>query len=74
MIGEYALGLVEAQVELVWYSVFALLAAGIIEELVFRGFWWFAEKVHSSFMRLSFLLFWFLHSFMVDFGIQREWV
>lgn len=38
VIGEYALGLVEAQSELVWYSVFALLAAGIIEELVFRGY------------------------------------
>ena len=38
VIGEFALGLVEAQSELVWYFVFALLAAGIIEEVVFRGY------------------------------------
>lgn len=38
VIGEYALGLVPLQSELVWYFLFALLAAGIIEEVVFRGF------------------------------------
>ena len=36
--GEIALGIVGEQSDLVWYAVFALLAAGIVEEVIFRGF------------------------------------
>ena len=37
-IGEYALGLAELQSEMVWFFLFASLSAGVIEELVFRGY------------------------------------
>lgn len=36
--GELALGLASQQSELLWYLVFAIVAAGVIEEVVFRGF------------------------------------
>jgi membrane protease YdiL (CAAX protease family) len=38
VIGEYALGIVEAQSEMVWFFVFASVSAGVIEEVVFRGY------------------------------------
>jgi membrane protease YdiL (CAAX protease family) len=36
--GEIALGIADEQSEMVWYLVFASLGAGIVEEVVFRGF------------------------------------
>jgi membrane protease YdiL (CAAX protease family) len=36
--GEMLLGLVTSQSEMVWYFVFVIVAAGIVEEVVFRGF------------------------------------
>lgn len=36
--GELALGLADQQSEMIWYFVFAIVAAGIVEEVVFRGF------------------------------------
>jgi len=36
--GEIALGVVSEQSEMVWYFVFATIAAGIVEEVIFRGF------------------------------------
>ncbi len=36
--GEIALGVVSEQSEMVWYFVFVSLAAGIVEEVIFRGF------------------------------------
>jgi membrane protease YdiL (CAAX protease family) len=36
--GEIALGIVTEQSEMVWYFVFAALGAGVVEEVVFRGF------------------------------------
>lgn len=38
VVGELALGLKEEQSVLPWIALFALLAAGIIEEVIFRGF------------------------------------
>ena len=38
VVGEYALGIVEAQSEMVWFFVFASISAGVIEEVVFRGY------------------------------------
>ena len=38
VVGEYALGIVEAQSEIVWFFVFASISAGVIEEVVFRGY------------------------------------
>lgn len=36
--GEIALGIVAEQSEMLWYFVFASLAAGVVEEVIFRGF------------------------------------
>ena len=38
VIGEYALDIVDAQSEIVWFFVFASISAGVIEEVVFRGY------------------------------------
>jgi membrane protease YdiL (CAAX protease family) len=36
--GETALGIVVEQSEMIWYFVFAALGAGVVEEVLFRGF------------------------------------
>lgn len=36
--GEIALGIVSEQSEMLWYFVFASLGAGVVEEVIFRGF------------------------------------
>ena len=36
--GELALGIADEQSEMVWYLLFATLAAGVVEEVIFRGF------------------------------------
>lgn len=36
--GEIALEVADEQSEMVWYFVFAIIAAGIVEEVIFRGF------------------------------------
>jgi membrane protease YdiL (CAAX protease family) len=36
--GEIALGLVDEQSEMVWFFVFAIIAAGVVEEVIFRGY------------------------------------
>ena len=36
--GEIALGLVDEQNEMVWFFVFAFIAAGVVEEVIFRGY------------------------------------
>jgi membrane protease YdiL (CAAX protease family) len=36
--GEIALGIASEQSEMLWYFVFATLAAGIVEEVIFRGY------------------------------------
>ena len=36
--GEIALGVADEQSEMVWFFVFAIIAAGVVEEVIFRGF------------------------------------
>ncbi len=36
--GEIALGVADEQSEMVWYFVFAIICAGVVEEVVFRGY------------------------------------
>ena len=36
--GEIALGVADEQSEMVWYFVFAIVCAGVVEEVIFRGF------------------------------------
>ena len=53
VIGEYALGLVELQSEMVWFFLFASLSAGVIEELVFRGYLVLENKGRNALLFLS---------------------
>lgn len=36
--GEIVLGVASEQSEMIWYFVFAIVAAGVVEEVIFRGF------------------------------------
>ncbi|MDQ8196015.1 CPBP family intramembrane metalloprotease [Coraliomargarita sp. SDUM461004] len=36
--GEIALGVADEQSQMVWFFVFAIVAAGVVEEVIFRGF------------------------------------
>lgn len=36
--GEIALGVASEQSEMIWFFVFAIVAAGVVEEVIFRGF------------------------------------
>lgn len=36
--GEIALGIASEQSEMLWYALFPLVAAGLVEEVIFRGF------------------------------------
>jgi len=36
--GELSLGIADEQSTMVWYFVFAIVAAGVVEEVIFRGF------------------------------------
>ncbi|TVP79281.1 MAG: CPBP family intramembrane metalloprotease [Puniceicoccaceae bacterium] len=36
--GEVALGVADEQSDMVWFFVFAIIAAGVVEEVIFRGF------------------------------------
>jgi membrane protease YdiL (CAAX protease family) len=36
--GEIALGIADEQSEMIWYFVFAIVAAGVVEEVIFRGY------------------------------------
>ncbi len=36
--GEVALGIAGAQSEMLWYAVFPVIAAGVVEEVIFRGY------------------------------------
>ena len=45
--GEIALGLVDVQSEMVWFCVFAAIAAGVVEEVIFRGYFVIDNKGRS---------------------------
>ena len=45
--GEIALGLVDEQSEMVWFFVFAAIAAGVVEEVIFRGYLVIGNKGRS---------------------------
>lgn len=47
-IGEVSLGIADEQNDVVWHFVFASLAAGIIEEVIFRGFLVVDKKGRSA--------------------------
>ena len=45
--GEIALGLADEQSEMVWFFVFAAIAAGVVEEVIFRGYFIIDNKGRS---------------------------
>ena len=45
--GEIALGVVDEQSEMVWFFVFAAIAAGVVEEVIFRGYFVIDNKGRS---------------------------
>ena len=71
VVGEYALGIVEAQSEMVWFFVFASISAGVIEEVVFRGYLVVQNRGRNALVLscLGFsLIFAFLHGHIVRFN------
>ncbi|MAV39503.1 MAG: CPBP family intramembrane metalloprotease [Puniceicoccaceae bacterium] len=77
VIGEYALGLVDAQSEMVWFFIFASLSAGVIEEIVFRGYLVFENRGRNALLLscLAFsLLFALIHGYLWSFEDGFSWV
>ena len=48
--GEIALGLVEEQSQMIWYSLCVIIAAGVIEEVIFRGYLVITDKGRTLFI------------------------
>ena len=75
--GEYALGTSDAQSTLAWLSLLALLAAGVIEEILFRGYLVVTTKgkaaLVGSIVGFS-ALFAVLHvQYYLDWGEEAAW-
>ena len=70
VLGEYVLGIVEEQNEMVWFFLFASISAGIIEELVFRGYLVITDKgktmLIASCIGFS-AIFSLIHGYLFDF-------
>lgn len=68
--GEIALGVVSEQSEMVWYFVFAIVAAGIIEEVIFRGYLVIDKKGQAALIGSCFgfsLIFALIHFHLFSF-------
>jgi membrane protease YdiL (CAAX protease family) len=74
--GEIALGVVDEQSEMVWYFVFAIVAAGVVEEVIFRGYLVIDNKgralLIASCIGFS-LIFALIHGHMWDREDGFEW-
>jgi membrane protease YdiL (CAAX protease family) len=76
--GEIALGVASEQSEMVWYFVFAIVAAGIVEEVIFRGYLVLDKKgtalLVSSCVGFS-LIFAIIHFhlFSLEFPDEASW-
>ncbi|MFU8847696.1 MAG: type II CAAX prenyl endopeptidase Rce1 family protein [Opitutales bacterium] len=76
--GEIALGVVAEQSEMVWYFVFAIVAAGIVEEVIFRGYLVVDKKGRAALVAscagfsLIFALIHF-HLFSFEFPDEAAW-
>lgn len=74
--GEIALGLVNEQSEMLWYFLPALVAAGVIEEVIFRGYLVITEKGRTLFITscVGFsLLFALIHAHLWSAEDGFEW-
>lgn len=69
--GEIVLGIAGEQSDMVWYFLFAILAAGVIEEVIFRGFLVIENKgrgpLVASCVGFS-LIFALIHGYFWDMG------
>lgn len=76
--GEIALGVASEQSEMVWYFVFAIVAAGIVEEVIFRGYLVVDKKGTAALVAscvgfsLIFALIHF-HLFSIDYPDEAQW-
>jgi membrane protease YdiL (CAAX protease family) len=76
--GEIALGVASEQSEMVWYFVFAIVAAGVVEEVIFRGYLVVDKKGKAALMAscvgfsLIFAIIHF-HLFSVEFPDGARW-
>lgn len=76
--GEIALGVVSEQSEMVWYFVFAIVAAGIVEEVIFRGYL-VIDKKGTALLAVSCLAFSLLfaiihfHLFSIEYPDEVQW-
>lgn len=75
ILGEYRLGIVEEQKELIWYAIFPVLCAPIIEEVIFRGYLVVTHKgrlvLWASIVGFS-ILFSLIHGHLITFGEEGE--
>ena len=74
--GELALGIAAEQSEMVWYFVFAIVAAGVVEEVIFRGFLVVTSKGRAALIAscLGFsLIFALIHAHLWSLEDGFEW-
>ena len=74
--GELALGIAAEQSEMVWYFVFAIVAAGVVEEVIFRGFLVVTSKGRAALIAscLGFsLIFALIHAHLWSMEDGFEW-
>jgi len=74
--GEIALGISAEQSEMIWYFVFASLAAGIVEEVIFRGFLVVENKGRAALIGSCFgfsLIFALIHGHLWSTEAGFEW-
>lgn len=75
IVGEYALGIVGEQKELLWYAIFPVLCAPIVEEVIFRGYLVVTNKgklaLWGSIVGFS-ILFSLIHGHLLTFGEEGE--
>ena len=76
--GEIALGVASQQSEMLWYFVFAIVAAGIVEEVIFRGYLVIDKRGKALLVgscvgfSLIFALVHF-HLFSLEFPDEAQW-
>ena len=74
--GEIALGFVDEQSEMVWFFVFAAIAAGVVEEVIFRGYLVIDNKGRALLIASAVgcsLIFAIIHGHLWNRGDGFEW-
>lgn len=74
--GEIAIGVADEQSEMIWYLLFAIIAAGIVEEVIFRGFLVVTNRGRALLIASCFgfsLIFALIHGHLWDLEDGFEW-